>query len=301
MGDDMANQRYQYQPKQVDSITVRPFSFEFPEDLDPHWVPDHIVRSHFFNGFSLTMPYLEPFLVKTMREASELVADPRLKEDIRGFNGQEASHYKCHRRLNTVLKANGYPEFADIEDRLDNSYKALIKKSMTKRLAYSAGFECMTNGFTTWLINKRQQLFTGANPHVTSFWLMHMVEETEHKTVAFDVYMAYSGKYLPRAIGVLHGSLHVIYYGVVGMFTGLKKDGVLNKPRYILEVARELLSLMWNVGPFLLRALLPWHNPRGEADPNWMLDWTAGHARLPEGAALPLIDTNHPDMPVPFA
>ena len=29
-----------------------------------------------------------------------------------------------------------------------------------------------------------------------------MVEETEHKTVAFDTYMAYSGAYLPRAVGV---------------------------------------------------------------------------------------------------
>ncbi|RLC99293.1 MAG: metal-dependent hydrolase [Chloroflexota bacterium] len=296
----MANKQYQYQPKQVEKIIVRPFSFEFPDDLDPHWIPGHLVRSHFFNGMSLTMPYLEPFLVKTMREASERISDPRLQEDIRGFNGQEASHYKCHRRLNTLLKANGYPEFADVEARLDSAYKELLKKDLTKRLAYSAGFECMTNGFTTWLINKRKQLFAGASPHVTSFWLMHMVEETEHKTVAFDAYMAYSGKYLPRALGVFHGSLHVIYYGVVGMFTALRKDKGLNQPRYILEVARELLALMWNVGPFLLRALLPWHNPRGEADPRWMLDWTAGHAQLPEGAPLPLIDTKHPDMPVLF-
>ena len=157
----MKNQEYQYRPKQVDNITVRPFSFEFPDDLDPHWVPGQLVRSHFFNGISLTMPYLEPFLVKTMREASELIDEPRLVEDIRGFNGQEASHYKCHRRLNTVLKANGYPEFADVELRLEKSYKKLLKQDLQKRLAYSAGFECMTNGFTTWLINKRRQLFAG--------------------------------------------------------------------------------------------------------------------------------------------
>lgn len=294
------NHQYQYQSKQVDSITVRPFSFDFPDDLNPRWVPGQLVRSHFFNGVSLTMPYLEPFLVKTMREASEYITEPRLLEDIRAFNGQEASHYKCHRRLNNLLKANGYPELAEVEKRLDESYKKLLKKNLEKRLAYSAGFECMTNGFTTWLINKRKHLFGGANPYVTSFWLMHMVEETEHKTVAFDVYMAYSGRYLPRAIGVFHGSFHVIYYGVVGMFTALRKDNVLNERGRILEVTRELLSLTRNVGPFLLRALLPWHNPRCEADPQWMLDWTAGHAALPEDAALPLIDTNHPDMPVPF-
>lgn len=301
MAQGMTNQHYRYQPKQVDTIVVRPFNFEFPEKLDPHWVPGHTVRSHFFNGMSLTMPYLEPFLVKTMREASELIDEPRLQEDIRGFNGQEASHYKCHRRLNTVLKANGYPEFAEVESRLAVSYQQLTAQSMEKRLAYSAGFECMTNGFTTWLINKRKQLFAGANPHITSFWLMHMVEETEHKTVAFDTYMAYSGRYLPRAIGVFHGSFHVIYYGVVGMFTALRKDKVVYHPKCIVEVLAELFALCWNVGPFLLRALLPWHNPRGEADPEWMLEWTRGHAKLAEGAAMPLVDTQHPDMPVPFS
>ena len=64
------NRDYQYQAKEVEAITIRPFSFDFPDGLDPKWVPSNIVRSHFFNGVSLTMPYLEPFLVKTMREAA---------------------------------------------------------------------------------------------------------------------------------------------------------------------------------------------------------------------------------------
>ena len=51
---------------------------------------------------------------------------------------------------------------------------------------------------------------------------------------------------------------------------------------------------------FLLRALLPGHNPRGEADPEWMCAWTTGHAALPSAAPLPLVDTADPDMPVPF-
>jgi predicted metal-dependent hydrolase len=296
----MTNSAYSYQPKQVEEIIVRQFSFDFPENINPLWVPGHRVRSHFFNGVSLTMPYLEPFLVKTMREAAEQITDPELLKDIRGFNGQEASHYKCHRRLNTILKANGYPEFESVEQGLDAAYKKLGRKDLRTKLAYSAGFECMTNGFTTWLINKRVQLFADASPHITSFWLMHMVEETEHKTVAYDVYMACYGDYLPRAIGVFHGSFHVIGWGVTGMLSALKKDGVLSTGHCWLELLKEVGSLTWNVGPFLLRALLPGHNPRGEADPQWMQDWTAGHATLTEDAPLPLVDTSHPAMPVPF-
>ena len=294
------NRAYRYQPKQVDAITVRAFAFEFPSDLAPIWSPNNAVRSHLFNGFSLTMPYLEPYLIKTMHEATAHLADPELLNDIRGFNGQEARHYECHRRLNELLKANGYPELAGVETRLAASYARLSKRSLRTRLAYNAGFESMTNGFTSWLINQRRELFGGACPYVASFWLMHMIEETEHKTVAYDAYMAYSGQYLPRAIGVLHGSFHVLGYGFIGMFTALKKDGNLYSLSRIAEICREVFSLARNVGPFLLRALRPGYNPRGEDDPQWMQDWVAGHAKLPAGALIPLVDTHHPDMPVPF-
>ena len=294
------NRAYRYQPKQVDAITVRAFAFEFPSDLAPIWSPNNAVRSHLFNGFSLTMPYLEPYLIKTMHEATAHLADPELLNDIRGFNGQEARHYECHRRLNELLKANGYPELAGVEARLAASYARLSKRSLRTRLAYNAGFESMTNGFTSWLIHQRRELFGGACPYVASFWLMHMIEETEHKTVAYDAYMAYSGQYLPRAIGVLHGSFHVLGYGFIGMFTALKKDGNLYSLSRIAEICREVFSLIRNVGPFLLRALRPGYNPRGEDDPQWMQDWVAGHAKLPAGALIPLVATHDPDMPVPF-
>ena len=58
--------------------------------------------------------------------------------------------------------------------------------------------------------------------------------------------------------------------------------------------------MVYHVGPFLLRALLPWHDSRNETDPQWMQEWIEGYARMPQDQPLPLIDTHHPDMPVPF-
>jgi hypothetical protein len=58
--------------------------------------------------------------------------------------------------------------------------------------------------------------------------------------------------------------------------------------------------MVFNVAPYLLRALLPWHNPRRDQDPQWMKDWIRGYAKLPKGAMLPLVDTSDPVMPVPF-
>ncbi len=291
---------FEYKPKDVDSIVIRKFSFEFPDDLDPNWIPDQHVRSHLFNGLSLTMPYLEPYLIESTQKASKHIDNKGLLDDMRGFNGQEARHYQCHRRLNELLKANGYPELAEVEADMKQSYQRLSERSLTTQLAYNAGFECMTNGFTHWLITKRYRLFKDSTPEIASFWLMHMVEETEHKTVAFDTYMAYSGKYLPRAFGVFHGTLHLVGWGMVGMLTCLRKDKVAHRPGVWLDIVRELGAFVVNVGPFILRALKPGYDPRQEDNPEWYEDWIAGHAQLSPDSALPLLDTTNPNMPVPF-
>ena len=296
----MKQSNYKHLPKDVDEIVVRDFAFSFPADIDPVWIPGNPVRSHFFNGLSMTMPYLEPYLIRSILKAREHISDPELLEDMAGFNRQEANHYKCHRRYNELMKANGYPELEELEKLMTEQYQRLEGRSLRTQLAYSAGFESMTNGFTHWLITKRVALFADANPHVSSFWLMHMIEETEHKTVAFDTYMAYSGQYLPRALGVLHGSGHLVGLGIRGMLRFLKKDKILYRPLTLLRVLKELFLFSVNVGPFCFRALLPGFNPRNERDPQWMKDWVEGYTTLPKDALIPLLDTRDPQMPVPF-
>jgi len=297
----MTNESFVYKRKCVDEIIPREFDFEFPDDLDTHWIPGNPVRSHLFNGISMTMPYLEPFMMRTMMASKAEITNPALLADVNDFVAQEGHHYKCHRRLNDLIKRNGHAHLVKLEERLARDYKKLGKRSLRARLAYSAGFEAMSNGFTTWLIRKRWSLFKNASPHVTSFWLMHMIEETEHKTVAHDAYMATSGDYFPRMLGVFHGSYHVLAAGLSSMISCLKAEKVLHKPKTIVGIIRELSSFVYHVGPFLLRATLPGYDPRNEVDPGWMREWIEGYAKHPEDAKLPLVDTNDPKMPMPFA
>jgi uncharacterized protein len=280
-------------------IVVREFSFDFPNDLNPKWNPNNVIFAHFLNGVSLTMPYLEPYLCKTNDDARKRLEDPQLLDDIKQFNGQEYRHHECHKRLNVLLNKNGYPEFADIEKKIKNSYKKLGVKSLRSRLAYSAGFETMTQGFTKWLLGKRTKLFKNACPFISSFWLMHMVEEAEHKTVAFDVYMSCSGSYLPRALGVFRGSFHVLGYASLGMFTALRKDGLLWTLEGQLGIAKLFGAIIWNVGPFFINALMPWHSPRHSKDPEWFKDWVEAYPSE-DPKKQPLIDTSDPKIPIPF-
>lgn len=281
----------------------RQIGFEFPDDLSPRWKPDDPEFCAMVNGASLTMPYLEPFLVKTVREAIPQIDDARIREEAKAFNTQEQFHYRAHRRFNELVKSKGYPELAEQEARLQASYGRLGQQSLRRRLAYTAGFEAMTMGVTRWLINNRVALFGGSDTRVASFILWHFVEEAEHKCVAYDVYQAvYGGSvsgYLARAFGVFHGALDVMFASMRGYKVILKKDGLWTQVRSRLRLARRLGSFVATVAPYLFRAALPGHTPRREREPQWVYDWIAQYPTAPEGY-VPLVDTASATMPVPF-
>ena len=276
-------------------IEIRTIPFQFGDDIPPVWNPALPEWSHMVNGASLAMPYLEPFLIKNLREALPQIGDADLCEDIRAFVGQEAQHYTNHRRYNEMLKRH-YPELAIVEESMTRSYKQLSTRSLVWRLAYTAGFETMTMGLTEWLINERESLFHGADPLVSSLVLWHMVEETEHKSVAFDVFQAVSGSYLLRALGLIYGSMHVGILSRRGYVAMLKRDGRWTQLRSRLRLWRMVGRFFTKVAPAMLRALLPNHHPDTTRDPPWVREWCDAYSNLASGQ-LPVLNTGKPIAP----
>jgi predicted metal-dependent hydrolase len=300
----MADDLQRSAPTRSESMPIpRKIAFAFPDDIDPQWIPGKPELAAMMNGASLTMPYLEPFLIRSVREASQQINDEWLSEQGRAFNTQEQHHFQAHRRFNELLKSKRYPELEQIEREMQTSYARLSTRSLRTKMAYTAGFESMTLGVTKWLIEKRVELFKGADPRVVSFVLWHMVEETEHKCVAYDIYQATFGHgfraYLARALGVFHGSFDVMRYSMCGYKAILQHEGLWSQLRSRLRLAGHLSDFIRHVGPYLLRAALPGHSPRREKDPQWVLDWIAGHGSAASDQ-LPLLDTQAPFMPVPF-
>ena len=283
-------------------IDIRQVPFEFPDDLNPVWNEAHREWSHMVNGASVSMPYLEPFLIATLREATEHIDDPAVLEEIAGFVGQEGQHFRTHRRFNELLKANGYPELADVEQFMKRSYtKIRDERSLAFRLAYAAGFESMTLGITRWLVEDRVKLFGGSDSRVASFVLWHMVEEVEHKRVAFDAYQAAVGNPWHRALGVLTGSMHVFLLSRRATIVMLKTDGQWRNLRSRVRLWRRTAEFFGAVLPGALRATLPGHDPRDEPDPEWVTKWIVGYGGRPNPELAPLIDTGDGVLDVPFA
>jgi len=145
--------------------------------------------SHIVNAASLAMPYLEPYLIRTMRAARPLIDDETLQADLDVYVKQEATHYKQHKRFNNTLSKKGYACITELESRLDTDYSKLENnRSLKFNLAYAEGFESMALALGEILIEDRDELFADAAPSVTLLVLWHFVEEIEHKNVAYDVF-----------------------------------------------------------------------------------------------------------------
>ncbi|MCZ6617113.1 MAG: metal-dependent hydrolase [Gammaproteobacteria bacterium] len=277
-------------------IRTRRIPFEFPQDIEPYWKPDMPEWSALLNGLSLTMPYLEPFLIRTIREAAESIEEAELHSEVRAFVEQEAQHFSQHRKFNELIKSKGYPHLAELESEMESYYRKLDAASLQKRMAYTSGFETMTIGLTRFLINRRRWLFKDADPRVASLMLWHIVEEAEHKSVAVDVYRAVCPGYRAWVFGLFHGSFHVLSMAIRGATMMLVRDGrfkFVNKLRLTGLVASFLMT--W--APVLVRSLLPGHHPDHIEDPPWVAQWINEYD-VKEG--VPLLDTSHDDIPASF-
>jgi hypothetical protein len=280
------------------AILVRRIPFAFDEGIEPVWHPGRPEWSHMVNGASLAMPYLEPFLIRTVSEALKQVSDPALKADVHAFIGQEGVHFQSHRRYNEILKQR-YPDLADAEAEMEADYRRFQRRSLKWRLAYTAGFETMTMGVTEWLIRSRKQLFAGSESAVASLVLWHMVEETEHKNVAYSLYNHLYGDYAGRAWGLLCGTIHVALCSRAAYVRMLKRDGLWRNLRSRLRLWTMVARFLLHTSPAMLRSLVPGYHPSAVRDPDWVAQWAHAYAGLPEGR-IPLLDTADPEIPARF-
>lgn len=262
--------------KTPSGILVRRIQFEYPDDLDPHWNPSKPEWSQVVNAASLLMPYLEPYLIDAIREATKQITDPDLRTDAQAYMGQEAHHYKQHRKFNEVLLAKGYEPLRAYEQLLTEDYERFAaRRSLCFHLAYAAGFETMALAIGHMLVRHREFLFRDADPNVSSLVLWHFVEEIEHKTAAIEIYEHVCGGYLYRIYGLLFAMWHTLSRTRRAYVELLKIDGLWGRWRTRWALKKLMARIFAAMAPHILESLLPWHDPRRIEDPDWTRDWVA--------------------------
>jgi predicted metal-dependent hydrolase len=283
----------------VARMKLRRVPFTYAQRTGGHWNEARPEFSQIVNAASLAMPYLEPYLIKTMREARPLITDPALAAALDLYCGQESAHYRQHRLFNDTLKTQGYRAVEAIEAQLAADYARLgTTKSLAFNLAYAEGFESMALAIGHMLIEDRVFLFGGSESGVASLVLWHFVEEIEHKNVAFDVFEHVVGGYGWRVAGLLYATGHIFWRTRSGYQALLKEDGLWRDLRSRLALAGLLLRIFSKLVPRMLRILSPRYHPGHVADPAWALAWARLFDVDATGAAR--LDTDRLSAPDPL-
>tara|TARA_R110000868_G_scaffold71948_2_gene210046 strand:+ start:2337 stop:3221 length:885 start_codon:yes stop_codon:yes gene_type:complete len=270
----------------AERMTLRRPPFNFPKSRALHWNAARPEFSQIVNAASLAMPYLEPYLIKTMREARPLITDETLVRELDLYCAQESSHYRQHRRFNDELKAASPEAVNACEAQLAVDYQKLgTQRSLRFNLAYAEGFESMALAIGHMLIEDREFLFGRADSGVASLILWHFVEEIEHKNVTFDVFAHISGSQFWRIVGLFYATGHILRRTREGYHRLLKADGLWANWRSRLILLRVITRILRKLLPRLARILVPGYHPRRVVDPAWMERWAALHLSDADGPA----------------
>jgi predicted metal-dependent hydrolase len=132
--------------------------------------------------------------------------EPSLRFAVRTFCGQEGVHSREHSRYNAMLRAQGYPVEA-----LERGVERLLRrvsKSIPARWQLAA--TCALEHFTALMAHSLlgdPRVLDGADPTMAALWRWHAAEENEHKSVAYDVYLAAGGTYAERVFIMVAASI----------------------------------------------------------------------------------------------
>jgi predicted metal-dependent hydrolase len=232
-------------------VRPRRIRFSYPvASLDRHYVGGDLVMSHVIAHLSAVFPEGEDFFVRSVRRFADQVTDAELASRVKGFIGQEVSHGREHRALNERLQQMGYPT-RRVDRTLERRLKAAERRlSPLTCLAMTAAYEHFTAVFAeTLLSDERAQALLGST-EVRSMLLWHAIEESEHRSVAFDVYRAVGGSET-RRIRVMR-LIQLTFPLTVGIYAviSLLGDRATYHP---VRLARSLAALRHS--PFLTRAI----------------------------------------------
>jgi predicted metal-dependent hydrolase len=116
-----------------------------------------------------------------------------------------------------------------------------------------------------------------AEPALRTLWLWHAVEESEHKAVAFDVYVASGGKYWRRVLWYVDVSIMFAFDTLVQTAHNLHRDGQLWRLSTWASAARTWFGrrglfwhLLWPTLQYLSPKFHPWRHDNRHLVDLWL-------------------------------
>lgn len=210
-------------------LVVRRLLIDLETPFERHWFGGDAFRSAFFNALSMSFPVGEQFFIDSVRNGFKMLPEDqreRFRTEVQGFVGQEATHRRLHGLFNDHLEKQGLTN--DWAPRAQKRLKLLDGVDARHWLAITAANEHFTAIFADWML-RNHDLFEGSEARLTSLWLWHSAEESEHKSTAFDLYKALGGTERWRLTWMRRVTMIFLGDALRQTVSNLRRDGTLWK------------------------------------------------------------------------
>ena len=253
-------------------LTYEPVRFDFGAGFDVVWHKRLPEFSAAANGVSLLMPYVEPYVVRSIRLASGSLPEP-LRAEAQLYVRQEGQHHAQHRRFNDLL-VDHVPALSWSESLMARVYGWLGNRpSMAFSVGFAAGFETVAYAAARWTADNYETVMPGADPEPARLFLWHLAEEVEHKSVAIDVFRAIGGRKRTYLSAMLLSAVLLAVFSLVNTTLILLKTKRFFHPVAHLRLFGWTISFLFELLPAMAVSIFPNHHPSDLADPTLFELW----------------------------
>lgn len=180
-------------PQPMTALVVRRPLIDLAQPFAPRWAAGSAFRSAFFDALSMSFPVGEQFFIDAVRLGlASLPGGARgaFAAEVQGFVGQEATHRRIHELFNRHLAAQGLVN--RWEERARRRLQRFDGLEARHWVGATAATEHITAVFAEWTL-ANPAVFDGVEPRLATLWTWHAAEEAEHRSTAFDLYLALGG------------------------------------------------------------------------------------------------------------
>ena len=233
---------------------VRRLLIDLETPFARHWHGGDAFRSAFSNALSMSFPLGEQFFIDSVRAGVKVLPEAegaRFAVEVQGFVGQEATHRRIHALFNLQLERQGYANVW--EERIRRRLPQLQGLDARHVVGVTAANEHFTAVLAGWLLS-HSEWFAGTEPRLATMWMWHASEELEHRSTAFDVYLALGGNQRWRARWMRIVTWYFLSDLAVQTWSNLKHDGA----QWRFSTWKSALSFLFGRAGLVRRSFGAW-------------------------------------------
>jgi len=220
-------------------MPVRHMEFKFDgKNVDTLFYKKSELASAYFHALSIFLTFGEDLVIETARHHRQFLTDPVLKQRVTALIGQEAVHSKAHDQFNDTLAQYQYPLnlYRYLADKVF-SY-GFLRLPHRMQLSMMAGIEHYTAVLAEFMMNHEEVFDAADDEKQRALWMWHMLEESEHKDIAYDVFQELSGNYALRMSGFGIATVTILFLVFLGgaLIPPIRQPRKLMSPSYWKDI-----------------------------------------------------------------